>query len=147
MCVEQAERGGIDHVLGIVHHDHSSCAPRPTLIFHERTIYPVEAIGLGARPIAPVNHQSQARVVLGGGKNGFDGVGIVPIATNVKPQVFVRPGSQSVADSRPDHRRFAPGCDEDGCLPSEGPMDLIVRNAASLGAPGNAQPQPDQVDR
>ena len=59
---EQAERRGIDHVLGIVEHHHRKAPPRARLVGDQRGVEAVEAIGLGGRPVAVMQDDAQPRI-------------------------------------------------------------------------------------
>lgn len=146
--VEQAEPGGIDQVLGIVEHHHREATACTRLVGHHRRIETVEAIGLGARPVAVVNHQSQPRIAPGRGDRGGERGGIVAVAADVKPQGRLRPAPEEMRDGVADHRRLLPRRHQHRGR-------FVKRAVAQRGAvakgglcpPGQAKPQPQRIDR
>jgi len=143
----QAERGGIDHVLGIVEHDEAKARAAARLVDHQRLIEPVEAIGLGGRPLGAVDHQPQPFIPARGGHRRRERCRIVAIAADIEPQPLLRPAFEQVADGGPDHRGLAPGRDQHrhGALGRE---CLEAGAAAALCArpPACLEPQPQAID-
>lgn len=145
--VKQAERGRIDHVLGIMEHHHRETASRAPLVGHQRAVEAVEAIGLGARPVAIMDHQPEARITLGSGRGGCERRGIVAIAADIEPQQRMRPAGEQVGDGIADHRRFVPGRNDDGRRSVE--RTVHQRGALAgigLGPACQPEPQPDAID-
>ena len=146
--VQQAERGGIDHVFRIVEHQHGEPLPAAFFIEHQRGVKAVEAIGLGGRPVMAEDHQPQPRIPARRGNRRAKGGRIVTVAADIKAQRLLRPGGEEVVDRLADHRCLAPGGDQHGDRPRNRPCPQRRAVAAQGGsAPCRLQPQPRRIHR
>ena len=96
--IEQAQCGGIDHVFGIVQHDEPERAPGPPLVILQRSVEPVQTIGLGGRPVALVDDDAEAWIASRATHHGFERRRVVAIAPDVEAQIGVRPGRDRMGD-------------------------------------------------
>lgn len=143
----QAERPGIDHVLGIVEHDEAEAHAAARLVDHQRLVEPVEAIGLGGRPLGAVDHQPQPFIPARRRHRRRQRCRIVAIAADIEPQPLLRPACQQVADGGPDHRGLAPGRDQHrhGALRLQC-LQAGAAEALSARPPARLEPQPQAID-
>ena len=83
--VEQTEREGIDHVFGVVQHDHPKAHPAAPLIRLQGCVETIEAVGLGRRPITVVQYEPHARIAARTGDDGCGGGAVVAVEAGVDP--------------------------------------------------------------
>lgn len=144
--VEQPECGGIDHVLRIMEHHHREAPARARLVGDERGIETVEAIGLGARPVAVMDHEAQARIALRRRARRRQCRGIVAVAADIEPHGGLRPAGEKMGDGIADHRGLVPGGDDH----RRRAMQRTVHQRGALAQRGfraacRAQPQPQRI--
>jgi hypothetical protein len=145
--VDRLERGGMDHVLGIVEQHRGEAAAAAGLVGAHRGVEPVEAIGLGGRAVAPMDHQSHPGIVSRAGAGRVQRRGIVGIAADIDPQGRLRPGLEHVGDGGGDHRAFLERRDQYRRRSGQRSLAVAGAQPPGFGPPGQPEPQPAEIER
>jgi len=101
--VHHHQRGGMDHVFGIVEHHAAHPLARAQFVFAQRSVKAIEAIGLGRRADPIMNYQPHARITAGPGHCRADSRRIVAITADIDAQFGLGPGGERMGDRGSDH--------------------------------------------
>lgn len=83
--IQRGERSGIDHVFRIVQQHHAERLAAARLVFAKRSVEAIEAIGLGGRPLAIMDHDAQPLIAPGHPDNRLHRLVIVAVAADIEP--------------------------------------------------------------
>ncbi len=145
--VHHHQRRRMDHVLGVVQHHEPRAFARTQFVFAQRAVKTVEAIGLRGRTVAIMDDQTNPPIPRTGLHRRGNGLRIVAVAADVKPQLRLRPGFDGVADGGGDNPGLAPGGDEHGGDAGQRAVRHVFRKHGRTDPSPHEQPQPRDVDR
>ena len=146
--IEQAKRGWIDHVLGIVEHHAGKAVAGAGFVGGHGGIEAIETIGFGAGAITIVDHQPQAHIAPRRRRRSRQRRRVIAIAPHIQAQVRLRPAIEHMADGCPDHRRFLPGRDQHRRMTMQAAiLQRPARPSRGHGLSGRLQPDPHGIHR